>query len=203
MMKKRIKYILLLLLLFIGSIPSENVSAKTFSKKVIMREYKKFLANERFDETYKIDAFGLIDLNNDGISELYLDNGAHPFEGGIAYWDGEKVEVFSTGHNGYFYLEEVYKTGFIFKMREGRSPGSQWYYKLKNGKMKEAAEIEEYIDMSDTSGDIKSKYKINGKRVSWSKFEKFENKIKNRGTREREVNWIDNNSKNRKKYLRS
>lgn len=196
-MKRFLRILVLICLVLSETLFVTDSSAQAASRATIMKAYDKFMKKGCYfgDELVKARYFGLNDLNNDGIPELYLRDETVGLDRGIYYWNGKKVKILFQDHNGYS-AETLYKKGNVFLITEGRAPGGCWYYRFNNGKMKVIA----YREVHSSTHSYYYKYYLHDVKVSESKFEKFQKKIEKRGIKQTEVNYR-NTKKNRKKYL--
>lgn len=205
MKNKRFYIFFSVFIIVFSALVVNNISVNASSKKQIYNVYKKFLENypkeSSLYECYggnAIGDFGLIDLNNDGIKELYVYGGN--FDEGIFYWNGKKLSCIITGHLGYSGIDKVYKSGNIFRIWHMKADGYA-YYKLNKGKL---TCIAQYCGNDNFRMNEKKEYWLGNKLVSKKKFKNFEKKINKRKVKYNGISKIKkyrNTKKNRNKIL--
>lgn len=141
--------------------------------------------------------FALIDLNQDGVSELVFtpDDGYHVNV--IAYVNG-KVKCVGNGFVG---TEKYYPNKSLYITDTWHMGNTKSYYKFDGKKMKQVAYASnEYADMPGHEDDYV--YYIGAKKTTKSKYTNYINKLK-KGAKEERLSWHQNTVNNRKKYLDS
>ena len=132
------------------------------------------------DVTKEYPYYRLIDIDQDGTSELFLSSTEKAFVGAedkaklMAYVDDKAVDLKKIGGAGgeSFSYDESDKTLFYFSRLSGEEHLIQ--YKLEKGKLVELETSDKYDDHHDPNKDnADDTYYIDGKQVSESKAEPF------------------------------
>ena len=182
-MKRFIKLIAIILALFaiIGVLPISNVNAASNEITAFTKYLPKVSAQLKKDSylPYSSVKYAFFDINNDGKKEMLAYDSMNPYSKGYIYQYKNKkvtrikcVSNFQPNRNISGIEIKIYKKKKMFKTGAvSESTSGQYYYKYKRGKYVLVAESGTKSDF-ETGNDIKY-YKVNGKKVSKSKFKKY------------------------------
>lgn len=191
-MNKIMIKIMLLSLAVMVCTADKSVYAASVTDKEAKQAYAKELRNLPEDTEYNNKwEFALIDLNKDGVSEMVIthDEGYHLTI--YAYVNGKAESVGSgfSGEQKYYPNKKLYYSTTFH--------GSVYieYYRFNGKKMVKLASIE-----GDIKGEDTYTYYIGKKKVSKTKWKKYEKKLK-KGAKAKKLIYHKNTSANRMKYL--
>ncbi len=209
MMKTRKLFVTLsIMLAFIFSISFTTEAASMNTKA--MRAYKPIVASRKYSKML-ITAFGLQDVNKDGVKELFIRNG----NSGtmiICGYDGKKVVKICTVKDNNFEYDTYYnkKTGYIVTNQS--CCGSHQYYDVfKISKKNKYSKIRFSYAWADLEYEkIPDKYinkydmvaSINGKYVTRKKYDKETKKVFGKKSDCTKIVFRNNTEANRNKYIK-
>ncbi len=148
------------------------------NNNLLKNKYNLIISDESLDKNYLLDA-NIIDLNQDGISEMIVTNGTCEADKSVAiftYTDGNVILVDNlhnthAEYNGYNKDEKVF---IICGAQMGDVYG--YGYKLENDKCNKVYSWKNHIDYKDGER-IEDYYILNGEKISSEEFQAFIDKF--------------------------
>ena len=192
-------------------VSTENTQAATKKSEQALKAYRSYLLSSQAEADsigWNQGQFALIDLNQDGISELIVTgDGMYRFHI-YAYVNG-KVKIIGSGYSGDYSFYPNKKLICLTRVHGGDDV--QTYYRFDGKKMSMKAEKHGCDYMNLVTGELKDTenepygyepyiYKVKGKSVSASKYKAYVYWLKY-GGRKKKLKLMDITQKNLNKYF--
>lgn len=200
------------LLIGICDIPQDTVQAAS-KNTMAKKKYATILSSKKAGDKFidigldiGTEKFALLDINQDGVSELIFTPDGSRFQ--IVTYINGKLKGFGPGFSDKrkFFPNKHIVYSQIMRMGDD----VYTYYKFTGNKMKIVAEKYGCDYMNAVTGKKKKNptgysfapyaYKVNGKKVSKKKYQAYVKKLLF-GTKKAKLKWHKNNATNRKRFL--
>lgn len=208
--KKRRYGLMLVMCILFSCISSVTTDASSKSEQAL-KAYRSYLLSSQAEADsigWYQGQFGLIDLNQDGVSELIV-TGDGMYHFNICAYVNGKVEIIGSGYSGDYSFYPNRK--LIYLTHEHGGDHMYAYYKFDGKKMSVKAQKHGCDYMNLITGELKDTengpygyepyiYEVKGKPVSASEYKAYVNKLK-KGARKKKLKLIDITQKNLNKYF--